>query len=98
MMGASCRSGNSLEENVAFAVGVAAHVVAPPVAGECGCDDKRGAGSIDCDCAAKYRIIPQWERASNELRVELTRRAAALATMVDLEFSIIVVDSSKYLS
>lgn len=90
-MGASCRSGNSLEENVAFA-GVAAQV-APPVAGGCGCDDKRGAGSIDCDCAAKYRIIPQWGRASNELRVELTRRAATLATMVDFEFSIIVVDS-----
>ena len=60
-MGASCRSGNSLEENVAFAVGVAAHVAASPGAGGCGCgcDDNRGAGSI-CDWAAKDRIIPQW--------------------------------------
>ena len=46
-MGASCRSGNSLEENVAAALAEVAVVVAA-AAGGGGATDARG-GSIGCD-------------------------------------------------
>lgn len=87
IMGASCRSGNSLEENVAVFTDVVADAAA---ASGCGCDVNRGC-SNNWDWAAKDRIIPLWEGwKSDGLPVELTRRDAALDT-VDRVFSIIMI-------